>query len=659
MALTVLAGSTFCVADDLGDVAGGVEGLYAADTRHLSRLELALDGERPELLTARPVEHFSAVVYARRGPLLVRRSRLVDGALHEEVVVENASSQPVATTLSLALAADFADAITVKEHALAGVPPVAGLPLPADGAVREAGDGTLVIEAGDGTAETRVVLSRPCGRVDGGLLEWEVELGPRGRWRLLLDVVPLPARPPASPAAALAGWRRRLPRLSSRRAGITRAYERSTSDLASLRLEDGVLAAGVPWFMTVFGRDSLVASLQTLLLGPETATATLEKLAALQATADDPETDAEPGKIVHELRSGRAARGWFERYYGSLDATPLFLVLLSELWRWTDDAALAGRFREPALAALGWIDRYGDRDGDGLVEYERRTPRGLPNQSWKDSHDSQRFSDGRLARAPIAPCEVQGYVYDAKRRLAELARAAWGEPALADRLEREADELRDRFDTAFWVPRRGGYYALALDAEKRQVDSLCSNIGHLLWSGIVPEERVDAIVQALLRDELWTGFGVRTMSSGDAGYDPLGYHVGTVWPHDCSLIARGLARYGRWAEAHRVAEALLDAADWFDGSLPEVFSGVARSEAPFPVAYPVSAHPQAWAAGAVILALQVLLGLEPSRDARALASAVPAPPERLDGLRLSGVRAFGRGWDVRVGDGRVAVEPSY
>ena len=231
-------------------------------------------------------------------------------------------------------------------------------------------------------------------------------------------------------------------------------------------------AAGMPWFMTVFGRDTLITCLQTLLFGPELAQNALAVLAELQAREDDPESDAEPGKIVHEVRHGKSAEAWFPRYYGTVDATPLYLVLLSEVWRWTDDAGLVRDLREPALRALEWIDRYGDLDGDGFVEYRRRSSRGLVNQSWKDSGDSQLFHDGRLAEAPIAPCEVQGYVYDAKLRLAELAREVWRERELADRLEREAAELRARFDEAFWCEARGGYYALALDAEKQQVDSL-------------------------------------------------------------------------------------------------------------------------------------------------------------------------------------------
>ena len=341
--------------------------------------------------------------------------------------------------------------------------------------------------------------------------------------------------------ASLDAWNLQVPRLRTSHDGLARSFAQSVADLAALRMrtDDGIgmlPAAGMPWFMTVFGRDTLITSLQTMLLGPELATASLDALAALQARDDDPSIDAEPGKILHELRRGRAVETWFGTYYGSVDATPLFLILLSEVWRWTADAAVAERLREPALAALRWIDEYGDRDGDGFVEYERRTPRGLENQSWKDSGDSQRFHDGTFATTPIAPAEVQGYVYDAKVRLAEIARAVWRDADLAARLEAEAEELQRRFDEQFWVEERGGYYALALDADKRRVDSLCSNIGHLLWSGIVPSERVDAVARRLMSDELWSGWGIRTMSTGDAAYNPL------TLPQRHRLAARHLAR---------------------------------------------------------------------------------------------------------------------
>jgi glycogen debranching enzyme len=418
-------------------------------------------------------------------------------------------------------------------------------------------------------------------------------------------------------------------------------------------------AAGCPWFMTVFGRDTIITCLQTLIFGPELARTALEVLADLQATEEDPTIDAEPGKIVHEVRHGKAARRWFERYYGTLDATPLYLVLLSEVWRWTGDLAFAQDLRIPALRALEWIDRYGDRDGDGFVEYERRTERGIANQSWKDSGDSQRFADGSLARTPIAPCEVQGYVYDAKRRCAELAREVWRDRALAERLDAEAEDLRVRFDEAFWIDARGGYYALALDRDKRQVDSLCSNIGHLLWSGIVPDERAEAVADALMGDGLWSGWGVRTMSRADAGYNPLSYHNGTVWPHDNSLIAWGLARYGHWQEAQRIIQRMLAAAGHFHWQLPEVFAGVHRSETPFPITYPTAARPQAWAAGTPVLLLQILLGLQPDPRRHALATVAPPElPSWAGTVRLQGVRAFDRAWDVRLHQGSVEVRES-
>jgi glycogen debranching enzyme len=454
-----------------------------------------------------------------------------------------------------------------------------------------------------------------------------------------------------------------VPQLRTSWDALSRSFGQSVSDLASLRMQSDhsgigrLPGAGVPWFMTVFGRDTIITCLQTLIFGPELARTALEVLAELQAKEDDPSIDAEPGKIVHEVRHGKAARTWHERYYGTVDATPLYLILLSEVWRWTDDAALVRDLKGPALAALRWIDDYGDRDGDGFVEYERRTEHGLENQSWKDSWDSQRFTDGTFAQTPIAPCEVQGYVYDAKVRVAELAREVWRDRELATRLEGEAEELRRRFDEAFWVEERNGYYALALDRDKRKVDSLCSNIGHLLWSGIVPPGRVDAIVDQLMGDELWSGWGVRTMSTGDAAFNPLSYHNGTVWPHDNSLIAAGLGRCARWPEAQRIVQRMLTAAQHFNYQLPEVFAGMRRSETPFPIAYPTAARPQAWAAGTPVLLLQVLLGLQPDRRRHSLETVAPLElPSWAGTIRLAGVRAFERLWDVRLEDGRVRVE---
>jgi glycogen debranching enzyme len=405
-------------------------------------------------------------------------------------------------------------------------------------------------------------------------------------------------------------------------------------------------AAGLPWFMTVFGRDSLLTSYQALPFAPELAQTTLRVLAARQGTRVDPFRDEEPGKILHEIRFGELT-AFEERphspYYGSADSTPLFLILLDETERWTGDAGLVLDLEDEARAALDWIDRYGDRDGDGYVEYERgNAETGLENQCWKDSHDSILFADGTQSRLPRACCEIQGYVYDAKVRCARLARQIWSDRELAERLEEQAAELRRRFNQDFWLQDRG-YYALALDGDKRPVDSLTSNIGHLLWSGIADDEKAEHVARHLVGPRLFSGWGVRTMAEGDGGYNPIGYHDGTVWPHDNSLIAAGLARYGYRREAARVAFAMLEAAEYFEHRLPEAFAGYARAQTRFPVEYPTACSPQAWATGAPLLFITTLLGLEPGDEERR-SPVLPASVSRLD-LRFDGrprVRSEGR-----------------
>ena len=684
MGLTILEGSTFCMCDEIGDLDGQTSGLFAEDTRFLSRLELRINGVRPLLLSSGKVEYFSAAFYLRnpvvpglpQDTLSIARERFVGDGMQDHLILRNESAERLSFELELEVGTDFADIITVKEHDFALGHPETARPLPTPAEVRVDGKRNQLVleENGAGSARTQVILTRSW-RPDGGIVRFPIALKPRQRWELRIDIVTSLSGRQEAPRAvkrrfgeerqhvrdSLAAWHLQVPRLRVGSDDLTHAFFQSVADLAALRMRGGsghglLPAAGMPWFMTVFGRDTLITSLQTMLLGPELAVASLDELAALQAREDDASIDAEPGKILHELRRGRAAETWFGTYYGTVDATPLFLVLLSEAWRWTADAELVHRLREPALAALGWIDAYGDRDEDGFVEYERRTQRGLDNQSWKDSGDSQRFHDGSFARTPIAPAEVQGYVYDAKVRLAELARAVWDDPALAERLEAEAAALRFRFDEQYWVDERGGYYALALDAEKRPVDSLCSNLGHLLWSGIVPPHRVETIATRLLSDELWSGWGIRTMSTGDAAYNPLSYHNGTVWPHDTSLGAWGLSRAGHTEDVWRIAGALLEAARFFDWSLPEVFAGYRRGDTPFPIAYPTAARPQAWAAGTPVLLLRLLLGLEPDPVARELRTTASAAPEWLDGLELQGVRALGRAWDVAVADGSVTVK---
>jgi glycogen debranching enzyme len=686
VSLTILEGSTFCICDEVGDVHGPSLGFFADDTRFLSRCVLTVNGMRPLLLSGGRAEYFSAAFFLRNpvvgglqpDELSIARERFVGDGMQDHLLVQNHSNRELEFELELGLGTDFADIFAVKAYDFALGDPLHAPPLPPETVPEyDATNNQFVFAASDGFAgRTQVVLSER-GAVDGSTVRYRLRLPPRETWTLRLDVVPAPEGDEIPPAASarqfgeerahvrdsLSAWELQVPQLRSDWTDLQISFRQSVYDIASLRIrtEEGslgkLLAAGMPWFMTVFGRDTIVTALQTLLFGPELARSALTVLAELQSAVDDAQIDAEPGKVVHEVRNGKGALAWFPRYYGSVDATPLYLVLLSEVWRWTDDPLLVDELKEPALRALEWIDHHGDRDGDGFVEYGKRAERGLDNQSWKDSWNSQLFHDGTMAQTPIAPVEVQGYVYDAKRRLAEIARVAWRDRELADRLDQDADELYERFNDVFWSEERGGYYALALDREKRPVDALCSNIGHLLWSGIVPPERVDAVVDRLMGEGLWSGWGVRTMSADDAGFNPLTYHNGTVWPHDNSLIAWGLARYGRWQEAQRIVKRMFEAAGHFGHQIPEVFAGFSRALTPFPIAYPTATRPQAWAAGTPVLLLRLLLGLEPNRELQALETHAPEGlPSWAGSLRLSGVRAFDRAWDVRLEGGRVAVQ---
>ena len=685
MPITVLNGSTFCVSDEGGDVDGlaTASGFFASDTRFLSRCILTLGGMRLEPLSHLQRSPHLATFVLRNGlaaglepdELSITRERFVGSCMEEHITVENHGRRRLEVELALELEADFADIFVVKSLEPGfGRPAEVQLP-PSRPPTRES-DGALVFADESYPART-IVYSSETANADGGTLRFGLVLEAKEQWRVVVAVqAQLDGAVPLNGTSfvqdldgerrraeeSLRAWRASAPRLRAGWDALGHTWNRSVADLAGLRMQlDGfdhghLLAAGTPWFMTLFGRDTLISSLQTLMFGPELATTTLRVLAATQALDDDPQRDAEPGKIIHEIRRGKAALAWTDRYYGTVDATPLFLILLSELWQWTGDPALALELEGAARLALAWIDGPADRDGDGFVEYESRAARGIRNQTWKDSGVSMAFHDGTLATGPIAAAEVQGYVYDAKLRTAELAREVWRDEPTAERLEREAAELARRFDDAFWVADRG-FYALGLDRDKRRIDSLASNIGHLLWSGIVPGERLDDVAEALMADPLWSGWGVRTMARGEGAYNPLVYHNGTVWPHDNSLIAWGLARSGRRRDAERILQTTVEAAAYFDYRLPEVFAGFPRNRTRFPVVYPTASSPQAWAAGTPVLMLQVVLGLVPDRLAGELRSEASELPEWAEGLVLGNVHAFGRPWTARVEAGAVTVEP--
>ena len=683
MSLTVLEGSTFCVCDEAGDVDGkaSASGFIAADTRFLSRSVLTIAGVRPTLLSSsQPAPHVARFVF--RNPnvpglqpdeLSIERERFVGDCMYERLHIENHGRRHVVTELALELEADFADIFTVKDSD-PGFGDLLHVTLPDARTPTWLDQGTTAVFTDESfDARTIVHFSQPCV-IDGSHLRFPIELDHGGTWTLEVGVQPVlhgdaplaadefePHRAAERQRAeeSLAQWDASTPQLRSSWHHLDQTWDRSVADIAALRMRVAgydygwIPAAGTPWFMTVFGRDTLITCLQTMLFGPELSRGALRVLAALQSATDDAERDAEPGKIIHEMRRGKAALSWAGRYYGTVDATPLFLVLLSEHYRWTGDVCLMQELEGAARRALSWIDGPGDPDGDGFVEYHRRAARGIGNQSWKDSGISMAFRDGSLAESPIAAVEVQGYVYDAKLRMAEVAREVWDDPALAARLEQDAAELQRRFNEAFWVD---GYYALGLDRDKRPIDAVASNMGHLLWSGIVPDDRVGAVAQLLMSERLWSGWGIRTMAADELAYNPLVYHNGTVWPHDNSLIAWGLGNNGYAREVGLIVRRLVEAGVQFDHRLPEVFAGFARRRTGVPVEYPTASRPQAWAAATPVLLMRVLLGLEPNRELGVLQAQARELPEWSEGLVLENVRALGKAWTVRVDDGAVAVD---
>ena len=457
-------------------------------------------------------------------------------------------------------------------------------------------------------------------------------------------------------AANLERWVNDAPRLECDWEPLRVTYRRSLIDLAALRYSppiaprESLPAAGLPWFMTMFGRDSIFTSLQALPFTPELAATTLRVLGLWQGTRTDDFRDEDPGRILHEMRYGELT-AFEERphspYYGCADATPLFVVLLDEYERWTGDRKLVRELEQEARAALAWIDRYADLMGNGYVAYQRRNEKtGLENQCWKDSWDSISYRDGRLPGFPRATCELQGYAYDAKIRGARLAREIWHDPAFASELERQAADLKRRFNRDFWVE-DDGYFALALDADGNQVDALSSNNGHLLWSGIVDKSKAKAVARHLLGPRLFTGWGVRTLAEGEGRFNPIGYHVGTIWPFDNSFIAWGLRRYGFKHEAARIAAGILNAAAFFNGRLPEAFGGYQQQVTRYPVQYPTACSPQAWSTGAPLLLLRTMLGLEPTGDHLVVDPALPSGIGTLALLEIPGrwgrIDAFARG----------------
>jgi len=669
----ILEGNTFVVSDRRGDIeASRVDptGLFSFDTRFLSKWVLTIDGQRLNPLSTDDLQYFETRFFLVPGTgtvyvdakLSVIRQRAVGNGFSEELTILNHDSEPVELTVRIDAASDFADLFEVKDA------------LKKKGTYHASAEGDRLVlgyRRETFTRETWVSASAPAVYDEGGLT-LEAHIPAHGQWSTELSVVAAMAgwaetheqtkygrgRRRARPATegGLDAWLADAPRLECDWDPLKVTYRRSLVDLAALRFETRTMpghslpAAGLPWFMTVFGRDSILTSLQALPFASELARSTLLVLGERQGTRVDDFRDEDPGRILHELRYGEMT-AFEERphspYYGGADATPLYLVLLDEYERWTGDRKLVRDLEYEARAALRWIDEYANLQGNGYVAYQRRNEKtGLENQCWKDSWDSLSYRDGALPGFPRATCEQQGYAYDAKVRAARLARLVWHDPAFADQLEKEAAELKRRFNRDFWVA-DGEYFAVALDADGRQVDSLTSNIGHLLWSGIVDRSKAKAVVGHLMGPRLYSGWGIRTMAEGEARYNPIGYHVGTVWPFDNSFIAWGLRRYGFHAEAAQVAAGILDAAQYFDGRLPEAFGGYPRESTRFPVQYPTACSPQAWSTGAPLLFLRTMLGLEPIDDHLLVDPSLPQGIGRIELLDIPGrwgrMDAFGRG----------------
>jgi glycogen debranching enzyme len=667
--VTLMEGTTFCISDHHGDIgAQRASGLFVRDTRVLETWRLRLAGRRLEGLRVHQDDAFGArFVLLSRAPadlsadgpasdVLVVRERFVGDGMREDLTLRNTRRWPTRVDLELTVAADFGDLFEVKEGvATAGPAPV-----------RRTGAG-LVLQTSRGGADyaVTVLVGEPeCGGDE--VLRWSVELAGHASWSTTIQVVPtvrgrelVPHHAPgvpaehAEPARRHRSFRAATPRLTTVDRALTDVLARSIDDLGTLRIfdpdrpGDPVIAAGAPWFMALFGRDALLTSIMLAPMDTSLALGTLASLGARMGVRDDAASDEQPGKVPHEIRFGPAGSslvGGGNAYYGSVDATPLFVMAVGEVARWAPSRV------DPALVAaadraLTWVRGPGDPDGDGLVERERSSDHGLVNQGWKDSADGVNHADGTLARGPIALAEVQGYTYAAYLARAEIA-DVMGEADTAHLWRTRAAQLHAAFESAFWLPERG-WYATGLDRDKKPVDALTSNIGHCLWTGIVSDEHAGAVAAHLMSPAMWTGFGIRTLARGMGAYDPMSYHNGSVWPHDSALCVAGLRRYGFDDEAAQVALGLLDAAHAFGGRLPELFSGFDRADEPAPVPFPSACSPQAWAAAAPFLLLTTLLGLRAGDEGL---DCDPAVPDRLRPLHLGNVACRGRTYDIDVDD---------
>jgi glycogen debranching enzyme len=672
--LTLIDGKTFLSTTVAGDImpAGAPDvGLFYDDTRFLSRLELRVGGYRTVVLSSSTEQTFVSQVELTTGhtsmretyeipekTVHIRREQLLAlDTFYDQLTFENFNFHDVTLEIELAYESDFVDVFQVRGVARER-PGHYYQPI-----VRR--DSIIFHYQGlDGTSrDTTIRFSPQPEQIENTVARWRLKLPPFKRFQIQCTVVPQVEGKRCRAGRVDFGhqlrgrreayqeWESRSTHFNSDNGIFEKVLATVKGDFHALRIPEGkehVIAAGIPWFATMFGRDSIIAAYQSLLLNPQLASDTLRVLARYQGREHNDWRDEEPGKILHEFREGEMTRANeipFGPYYGSVDSTPLWLILLSETFNWTADEQLVRDLLPNAYRALEWIEKYGDLDGDGFLEYRRRSQRGLANQGWKDSWDAILHRDGELAKAPIALCEVQGYVYEAKYRMARLLRT-FGDIQTADKLKREAADLAKRFEKAFWIPGRN-FYALALDGDKRQVQVVSSNPGHVLFTRMLSPERARTISQRFMTEDMFSGWGWRTLSREERVFNPLSYHRGSVWPHDNSLVAHGMCLYEFREPANQVFTTLFQAAlNFRDYRLPELFCGIERREFDEPVQYPVSCSPQAWASGAVLLLLTSVLGIRPSAPKKELNIVSPALPPFLEQVNIRNMQVGGSRVDL-------------
>ncbi len=651
-------------------------GLYFLDTRLISEWRITANGQEWELMSWGNEAYNSVRIIltnpqlrtrdaeVKRHTLRLAISRMIDSGMHEDLDLVNFGMSSVKLNLEIAIRSDFYDLFEVKRGET-----VRRSGISTDWSEDEQelsnhykkGNFSRAVTVKIRDSDTRAVFAN-------GNIAFPLELGPGEAWHscLLYEFIDGDSGSYAPPQGCVSGMkanersselesmRRAVAEVSAPHAIFARIARQASEDAIALRIrvpgrEKEILpAGGVPWFLTVFGRDTIIASLQYQLIDPDFSRGALDLLGSLQATRRDDFRDAEPGKILHEMRHGELA--YFGEiphspYYGTADATPLYLILLHAAWKRTGDRSLLERHITTAKNCLSWIDNYGDRDGDGFQEYQTRSPQGYENQGWKDAENAILYPDGKCVKGPKALCELQGYVFDAWRAMAEVFDELGDQGQAAD-LRKKADQLFQRFNDAFW-DEETGFYALALDGDKKKVMSVASNPGHCLWSGIVPQERAARVVRRLLQPDMWSGWGIRTLSAQHVAYNPMSYQNGSVWPHDNSIIALGMRRYGFHEEASRIAEAVCAAGSYFSGNrLPELFAGMGRKEVDFPIRYLGANVPQAWASGSIFFFVQALIGFQPDLPRQTLRLA-PLLPEWLPELTIKDLRLGDRRIDLR------------